>query len=79
MMQASNEYTTVDFNCPAVSRTVQFTREYKLQVTRSGKFLGRAMAGSDCSDKSQCPVCAADAASPDWTKCLFLHPAPLAT
>ncbi|CAD5369114.1 hypothetical protein RA210_U100032 [Rubrivivax sp. A210] len=76
MIEPQVETTTVDFNCPAVSRAVRVSREYKVQVTRSGKFLGRAMASTDCSDKSDCPVSipGGDAPVYDWDRCVFLHP-----
>ena len=78
MNTPNHEYTTVDFTCPAVGRAVQISREYEVQVTRSGKFLGRVVASTDCTDKAHCPVACNDGPGVafDWTRCVYLHPTP---
>jgi hypothetical protein len=78
-MNAASESSTVDFACSLAGQTVHISREYKLSVTRTGKRLGRQLAKTDCSNKDSCGIARHDGAvaTYDWSRCLFLHAAPV--
>ncbi len=77
MIQPTHEYTTLDFSCPVVGRSVKVDRTDVVRVSRSGKHMGRAAVSTDCSDKDHCLVATRQGdggVAYDWSKCAFLHP-----
>jgi hypothetical protein len=76
-MGQGNETSTVDFACPLAGQRVQIRRDYRQNVSRTGKRMGRELAGTDCSNKDHCGIASGDAAAPvyDWLACVYLHPA----
>jgi|JI10StandDraft_1071094.scaffolds.fasta_scaffold1264009_2 hypothetical protein len=76
-MHSPSERSTVDFRCALAAQTVQVQLDHTLNVSPTGKRMGRRLSGIDCSAKHTCPVTTStgtDVAT-DWTKCVYVHPA----
>lgn len=74
MARPSRESTTLQFQCPLVSRNVQIDLEHRILSDRSGRVVSRVIAKTSCSDMNNCPVAThhAMSSSYDWSKCAFV-------
>jgi len=74
MSRTRTGYTTTNFSCPLVGRTVHIHQAYKIVLDQKEEESARVVTKTDCSNQNTCPIVThhSTSASFDWSKCAFV-------